>query len=67
MNEKAIDEFEEFLECDLPSKIFPMDRMTGQTMFREDYFESPKDVEEYIKLNFKAFRDNLFSEEGDEK
>lgn len=59
---KAIDEFEEFLLADFPSKVFPMTRITGETMFREDYFETEKDVEEYIKLQFRAFRDNLGNE-----
>lgn len=56
---KAIDEFEEFLIVDMPSKVFPMDRNLGVTTFREDMFEKPKDVEDYIKLHFKIFRNEL--------
>lgn len=53
---KAIDNFEEFLLVDLPTKIFPMERILNQTMFREDFFETKKDVEKYIKDHFKIFR-----------
>lgn len=62
---KSIDELEEFLLADLPSKIFPMDRTLGRTMFREDFFKTSKDVEKYIKLHFKIFRrNNKIQEKG---
>lgn len=60
--EKAVNDFEDFLMADLPSKIFPMDRITGETLFREDFFETKKDVESYIEQHFKVFRDQLKEE-----
>jgi len=53
---EAIDNFEEFLLADLPSKIFPMHRLGDETFFREDFFETKKQVEEYIEEHFKVFR-----------
>ena len=57
--EKVTTEFEQFLLSDLPSKIFPVDRTLGYTAFREDFFETPKDVENYIEEHFKIFREEL--------
>ena len=56
---KAIDEFEEFLLCDLDTKIFPMDRVTGRTMFRQDFFQTKKDVHDYIEEHFRILRENI--------
>lgn len=56
---EAINDLEDFLIADLPSKVFPMMRIKDQTMFREDYFFSTKDVVQYIEDHFKVFRKQL--------
>lgn len=53
---EAINDLEEFLICDLPSKVFPMDRTLGTTMFRQDYFETKKQIEKYIFQHFKILK-----------
>jgi len=62
---KAVEEAEEFLICDMPSKVFPTDRMTGKTMFREDYFQSKKEIEEYLKLHFEILKKQIKEEAGE--
>ena len=57
--DEAINDCELFLLCDLPSKVFPMDRTLGTTMFRQDFFETAKDVEKYIKGHFKVLRKQI--------
>lgn len=59
---KAIEEAEQFLICDMPSKVFPTDRMTGETMFREDYFESKKEIEKYLKAHFRILKKQIKEE-----
>jgi len=51
---EAIEELETFLIVDMPSKVFPTDRKTGQTMFRQDYFDSKKEIKEYLEFHFKT-------------
>lgn len=64
----AIDNFEEFLECDLPSMVFPKDeilgKVKGEDWYREDAFQTKEDVERYIAIHFKVFRDELAQELG---
>lgn len=56
---QQIEELETFLICDMPNKIFPMDRKLGKTMFRTDYFETPKQVEKYLTAHFNILKRQL--------
>ena len=49
---KNLKELWEFLECDMPSKIFPDEKINGEIFTREDYFINKKDVECYLKAHF---------------
>jgi len=58
---KAIDNFEEFLLCDLPSKIFPKTEVNGEVWCREDYFKNKDEVKKYIEELFEVFRKELMN------
>ena len=57
---KAINDFEEFLDADLPSKIFPHDevlkKVKCEDWYRQDTFESKEEVRKYIAGHFDVFR-----------
>lgn len=61
---EAIRDLEMFLLCDLPSLVFPMDRVTGKTMFREDFFESKRQIEKYIHTHFKILKKQIRDMKG---
>jgi len=56
---ELIEDLKIFLISDMPSKVFPTDRMTGKTMFREDYFESKKEIEDYLEANFEILEKQI--------
>ena len=61
---EAINDLETFFHADLPSKIFPMERLTNQTWFREDFFETNKQVGKYVKEHFSILRKQIKKLEG---
>jgi Asp-tRNA(Asn)/Glu-tRNA(Gln) amidotransferase C subunit len=54
-----INELQEFLECDMPTKIFPFEIVEGKNWYREDSFKSIKEVEEYLKLHFDTLKKQI--------
>jgi len=59
---KAIDNLQDFLECDMPSKIFPQETFNKQRWVRTDYFRTRKDVEQYIEDHFKVLWNEINGE-----
>ena len=49
-----------FLDADMPSKIFPHEKMKGEIWSREDIFINKKDVEEYLLEHFRIAFPKLF-------
>jgi len=68
---EAIDNFEQFLLVDLPSKIFPKDetlsKLKGENWYRVDSFKDKKEVKEYIEGHFDIFRKELIKKDEDGK
>ena len=55
MNKKDIKNLIElwnFLDSDIPSKVFPEEMIRGQVFTRDDKFESIKEIKEYLKEHF---------------
>ena len=57
--QEAINNFKEFLLCDMWSKIYPFIKINSEYWQREDYFKSEKDFQEYIESHFKVFEKEL--------
>lgn len=57
-----IDELEIFLLADLPSKVFPMERIFDETTFREDFFKTKDEIEKYIEEHFRILREQIKKE-----
>jgi hypothetical protein len=53
---KAIDELQEFLECDLYTKFRPFEKIKGETWIRHDYFRNEKEFIEYLEQHFNILR-----------
>lgn len=54
VTEKEIKELYEFLDADLPSKIFPNETINGEEWTRDDYFKEIAEVREYLKQSFQS-------------
>ena len=50
--QEAIDDLQTFLECDMPSMIFPEEKVLGKNWERVDPFLSREEVVEYLKIHF---------------
>ena len=57
--EEYIQELEDFLLADIPSKIFPKEKVNGKNFIREDYFKNIKEVEKYIMEHFKILNKQI--------
>ena len=60
---KAVDELEEFLLSDLPTKIFPEEIIRTGVWIREDKFNHIWEVRDYIEEHIKIFRKQLEKEQ----
>lgn len=56
---EALINLREFLDVDLPSKIFPEEEIDGETWIRQDYFKSEQDVRDYIKAHLDVFEEEI--------
>lgn len=56
---EAVDDLQEFLECDMPSMIFPEEKVLGKGWVRVDSFKSREDVIEYLRVHFKIFEKQI--------
>ena len=57
--QKAINELQVFLECDMPSMIFPEEKVLGKYWKRLDSFKSREDVVKYLKIHFRVLREQM--------
>ena len=56
---QAIDELQEFLECDLYTKFRREETIDGQKFNRLDYFKNEKQFQEYLKECFDVLRKKI--------
>lgn len=59
-NEKII-ELYDFLDADMPSKIFPEEKIKNEVWTREDYFKNKEEVEQYLREHFEIAFPELFA------
>jgi len=55
MNKKELRKLKDlyiFLDADMPSQIFPLEKVRGELWKRKDTFKNRKEVEEYLKEYF---------------
>ena len=57
--EEAIDEFQEFLECDLFTKLKPEIDIDGTGFIREDSIENENEFLKYINEHFNILREQI--------
>lgn len=57
--QEAIDDFQTFLECDMPSLIFPEEEVLGKGWERVDPFKSREEVVKYLRMHFKIFEEQI--------
>ena len=57
--QRAIDELQTFLECDMPSKIFPKEKILGKDWKRQDPFKSRNDVVRYLRTHFEILEKQI--------
>ena len=57
--QEAIDELQTFLECDMPSMVFPEEKVLGKDWARVDPFKSREDVVEYLREHFKILEKQM--------
>ena len=50
--QEAIDDLQTFLECDMPSKIFPKENSFGTAWERTDPFKDKEEVIKYLRGHF---------------
>ena len=62
---EAIDDFQTFLECDMPSLIFPKEEVLGKGWERVDPFKSREEVVEYLKEHFEILEKQINEIKGD--
>ena len=51
--QKAIDDLQTFLESDMPSMIFPEEKVLGKDWVRTDQFRNREEVKNYLRGHFK--------------
>jgi len=56
---EAIDDFQQFLECDMPSMVFPKEEVLGKGWKRVDPFKSREEVVEYLRIHFKILEKQI--------
>jgi len=56
---EAIDDFQTFLECDMPSMIFPKEKVLGEDWERVDPFKSREEVVKYLRIHFEILRKQI--------
>ena len=56
---EAIDDFQQFLECDMPSMVFPEEKVLGKDWKRVDSFKSREEVIEYLGIHFKILEKQI--------
>ena len=56
---EAIDDFQQFLECDMPSLIFPKEEVLGEDWVRVDPFKSGEEVVKYLGMHFKILKEQI--------
>ncbi len=56
---KAINDFQQFLECDMPSMIFPKEKVLGKNWERVDPFKSREEVVKYLEIHFEVLEKQI--------
>jgi len=56
---KAINDLQEFLECDLYSKLRPEMMVGNKKMYREDFIKTEEEFYDYLKGHFDILRKEL--------
>ncbi len=64
---EAIDDFQQFLECDMPSMIFPKEKVLGKGWVRVDPFKSREEVIKYLEAHFKILEKQINEIKGDKE
>ena len=64
---EAIDDFQQFLECDMPSMIFPEEEVLGKGWVRTDPFQSREEVVKYLGIHFKILEEQIDEIKGDKE
>ena len=57
--QEAIDDLQTFLECDMPSMIFPKENVLGESWERADPFKSREEVVKYLRIHFKILEKQI--------
>ena len=57
--QEAIDDLETFLESDMPSKVFPEEKVLGKDWKRVDPFLSREEVIKYLREHFKILNKQI--------
>ena len=52
---EAINDFQQFLKCDMPSMVFPEEEVLGKGWERVDSFKSREEVVKYLGIHFEVF------------
>lgn len=56
---EAINLFQQFLECDLPSMVFPEEKVLGESWVRVNPFKSREEVIKYLRIHFKILEKEI--------
>jgi len=59
--DEAIDDLQQFLECDLYSKFKPIKMFNGEEWCREDSFKNENDFHKYLEVHFELLRKQIKS------
>ena len=54
--QEAINNLQQFLECDLYSKFRPEQEIAGETLYREDVFPNEEEFLKYINEHFNILK-----------
>ena len=57
--QEAINDLEVFLVSDMPSKVFPIEKLKGEIYEREDYFTDTEEIKEYLKEHFEILNKQI--------
>lgn len=57
--QEAIDDLQQFLECDMYSKFKPIEVIQGEELCREDYFKNEGEFIKYIQEHFKLLEKQI--------
>jgi hypothetical protein len=57
--DKAIDELQQFLDCDLYTKFRPEMKIKKEKFYRRDFFKTEKEMSEYLEAHFNILKSQI--------